>query len=185
MRPAWLLLGVTWVGCAPSADLRPPPQLGTNRDAFAGAGLVAQVPRGWVDEPWRVSSQMWGGGELGSRLELATLVAFDDRGASAGVALRWTALEADRAALALELSAGWLWVAVSVPVSLRLFGSTRAYAAPRLGTWGAEWTPALPVGVSLGFPEDLSLRLEAQWSWPGLVPEGRRLHLAGGVAGEL
>lgn len=185
MRSAWLLVGLSWAGCAPVASMRPPPQLEPGRDAFAGAAVVAETPRPWVDEPWRASAQTWGGGRVSDRVELATVVAFDDRGASAGVALRWTVLEADRASLALEVSGGWLWVAVSVPASARLFGGTRLYAAPRLGTWGAEWSPAMPVGLSVGLPEDVALRLEAQWSWPGLVAEGRRLHLAAGVAGQL
>ena len=171
--------------CAPLADLRPPPQLSADRDAFVGGGAVAQVPRAWVDEPWRVSSQLWGGGRLSDRVELATVVAFDDRGTAAGVAVRWTAVGTDRASLGLELSVGWLWIALAVPVSLRVVGDTRVYAAPRFGNYGARWTPALPVGLSLGLPEDVAVRLEGQVAWPGFLLEERRFHLAGGVAGEL
>lgn len=180
MRAA--LIAALLVGCAPPADLRPTPGLPGGRDAELGGAAVAQSPRPFVDEPWRVSAQMWGSGRLGSQVELSTVVAVDDQGVAAGVALRWIAVERGRFALGLELQAGWLWVALAVPASVRLFDDTRLYTAPRLGTFGARWTPALPMGLSIDIPDAALLRLEGQASWPGFDAASRRYHLSAGAA---
>src|SRR5690606_31168618 len=118
------------------------------RAAQLGVGAVVQSPRPYVNEPWRVSAQTWGTGELDGRVELSTVVALDDQGAAAGVALRWVAVHTERLSLGVELQLGWAWIAVALPASVRPFGESRLYAAPRLGTFGARWTPALPVGLS-------------------------------------
>ncbi len=179
MRALALLL---LAGCAPPAALRPVPGLAEGRAAELGAGAVAQSPRPYVTEPWRVSAQMWGSGELDRRLELSTVVTLDDQGAAAGVALRWVAVDTDRAALGVELQLGWAWIAVALPASVRLFGESRLYVAPRLGTFGARWTPALPLGLSLGLPGATFFRAEGQASWPGFDAAGRRIHLSVGAA---
>jgi len=170
------------MACAPAGSLRPPPSPAPGNTVELGSGVVAQVPRSWVDEPWRAAVQMWGGGHISDRVELATIVMLDDLGIASGIALRWLPVETDRLTAGLELQVGWLWIAVAVPVSARLFGQTRLYTAPRIGTFGAEWTPALPLGVSLGFPRNVDLRLEGQVSWPGFHASGRRAHLSAAAA---
>ena len=173
---------VVVAGCAPVGGLRPVPGVGAENGAEVGVGVVGQSPRPWVDEEWRGGVEMWGSGRLGGRIEMSTIVAIDAHGVAGGVALRWIAVERDRVALGVELQVGWLWAAVAVPVSLRMFGESRLYAAPRLGTFGARLTPALPVGVSLGLPSDTALRLEGQVSFPAFDPVERRFHLGAGVA---
>ena len=173
---------VVVAGCAPVGAWRPASGVPAGAGAELGAGVVAQSPRPWVDEAWSGSGEMWGTGRVSSRVTLSTIVAVDGRGAAGGIALRWIAIEGDRAAVGIEVQLGWLWAAIAVPASVRMFGESWVYAAPRVGTFGARVAPALPVGVSLGLPSDTALRLEGQVSFPAFDPIERRFFFGAGVA---
>ena len=73
-------------------------------------------------------------------------------------------------------------VPASVPLALRIIDQTWLYSAPKLGNWGPEITPFVPLGLTVRIVDGFSLRCEGQLSWADWKYYNRRLHLGLGGA---
>jgi hypothetical protein len=179
----WFLFPLATLGCAPLGYLRPAGELLTeDRSYEVGAGVVRLGPRPYVIEEWHTTGQAWVTAAVSRSVELTALGAFDDSGAAAGGALRWTPLHFQSFALGGEINLGYAWGALALPVAVRPVERLWIYTAPRLGNQGVRLTPVVPVGLSLRTVDALMLRGEASWSWADFQSYQRRLHLAAGVA---
>lgn len=172
---AWGLSAVA-AACAPSQSFRPAGALDFGRNDEIGLAFSSVGPRPYIDETTQYLGQAWWSKKLAERWDMSVLGAFDEGSAAAGVALRFDLAAGRWAALGAEIEAGLFWGAVSVPVSFRLWRNAALYTAPRLGMYGPELTPFLPVGVSLPVADTLALRAEAQVSWAGFEYYNRRVH---------
>ena len=188
LRLLWLAavlgvgVGVTMSGCAPLATLRALGGLGRDRDAEAGAAMTTVGPRPYVDEPWRGAAQLWGSLRASKALELSAVTAFDTQAFALGAAARLSFLQEDPFTLGGELELGWLWGALALHASLRIADEWRLYTAPRIGNWGDEWAPGIPVGLNAPLFSGLALRVEGQVNWAGFRYCNRRVLLAAGLA---
>jgi hypothetical protein len=179
----WFLFLLSTFGCAPLGYLRPPGELlASDRSFEVGAGAVRLGPRPYVIEEWHTTGQGWVTAAVSRSVELTALGAFDDSGAAAGAAVRWTPLHLRSFALGGEIDLGYAWGAVGLPIGVRPVQRLWIYSAPRLGNQGVRLTPVVPVGVSLRTVDALMLRGEASWSWADFQSYQRRLHLAAGLA---
>lgn len=181
----YLLTAVLAAGCAPLASFRPPTGLLEQRSLEIGAGGVALSPRPYVQESWRGAGQVWGRGPVTEWLELGGVVAFDDEAALGGVTAQGRYARTDRFAGAVEVELGWAWGALALPVAVRLFDQSWLYASPRLGNYGDELTPGIPLGLSLRIWDGLMVRAEGQLSWAGFRYYNRRAHLGLALAYQL
>ena len=147
-----------------------------------GIAISSIEPRPYVQEPAQRLGQAWWMQRLNERWLFTTLVAFDTSAVLGGTALRWDAFPGGRLAVSPELELGLFWAAASVPMTLRLWQGTGIYTSPRLGNWGAEVTPFIPVGVTSELFLGLVLRAEAQLSWANFQYYNRRVHWGFAVA---
>jgi len=175
-------IGLLANGCAPLASLRPLAGLGRDRDAEAGAAMSAVGPRPYADEPWQGAVQLWGSLRATKALELSAVTAFDTQAFALGGAARLAFLQQERFALGGEVELGWLWGALALHASLRIADEWRLYTAPRIGNWGDDWAPGVPVGLNAPLFSGLALRVEGQVSWAGFKYYNRRVLLAAGLA---
>lgn len=150
------------------------------RGSEVGLGVSRVSPRPYINEASQYLGQAWWSTKLDTDWSLSAIGAFDEGSAAGGAALRFDIASGRWAALATEVEGGLFWAAFSVPMSFRVWRSNVLYTAPRLGTWGPEITPFIPLGASVQIAETLALRAEAELSWAGFEYYNRRLH--GGLA---
>jgi len=173
---------VAAAACAPSQSFRPaglPDAVGT-RELGLAFSRVGERP--YVNEAPQYLGQAWWSTKLDDRWSVTALAAFEETSGAAGAALRFDIASSRWVALAAEVEGGLFWGGVSVPVALRLWRGAALYTAPRLGTWGPELTPFIPLGLSVQVAQTLALRAEAQVSWPDFQYYNRRLHWGLAVA---
>lgn len=183
LRVLWLAaVGLVAGGCAPLATLRPLAGLGRDRDAEVGAAMTAVGPRPYVDEPWRGAAQLWGSLRATKALELSAVTAFDTEAFALGGAARLAFVQSDRVALGGEVELGWLWGALALHASLRIADEWRLYTAPRIGNWGDDWAPGIPVGLNAPLFGGLALRVEGQVNWAAFEYYNRRVLGGAGLA---
>jgi hypothetical protein len=181
----WWCAGALWASlaaCAPSQGFRPAGLLDAERPRELGLAFSSVEARPYVEETAQYVGQAWWSLKLDERWALTTLAAFDSSAAAAGAALRFDIASGQRAALAAEVEGGLAWVAVGVPATLRLWRGSALYTAPRLGTWGSDITPFVPIGVSVSLARSLVLRAEAELSWADFRYYNRRLHWGFAIA---
>lgn len=169
------------VGCAPAANLRPMTPFPPGKRAEVGLGYTAVGPRPVGLDEWAHGGQGWATAAATPWLDVAVVGAFTDTAGTAGVAVRWRALDADRVALGLGVELGVGWAGVQLPVAARIVDGLWIYSAPQLGTWGADVAPRLPVGIDVEVLDMLRVRGEAQVNYPDFDPYRRRVHLGFGV----
>jgi hypothetical protein len=167
--------------CAPPMSMRPIGGLPPTRNAEVGAALAGVGPRPYAIESWQAVGQAWASTRLSRRVDVSAITAFDDSGFALGGALRYAFVDGSRVWFGAEAEAGYLWVAAVLPASLRIAGEFRVYTAPRLGNWGSEWTPGIPLGLSIPLYDGFVLRAEGQVSWADFQYYNRRLLAAGAI----
>jgi hypothetical protein len=171
------------IACSPSQGFRPAGTLDYGRDDELGLAVSRIGARPYVNETTQYAGQAWWSTRLDERWDLTALGAFDEGSAAGGAALRYDIATGRWAALAAEAEVGLFWVALSVPMTFRVLPRRLVlYSAPRLGTWGPELTPFIPLGVSAQILETLSLRAEGQVSWADFQYYNRRVHWGLAVA---
>lgn len=182
-RRALLSLGLVTavLGCAPPMSLRPIGALPPTRNAEVGAAFAGVGPRPYAEESWQGVGQAWGTLRVNEKLDLSAVTAFDTSGAALGGAAKVAFVQGSRVSLGAEAELGYLWVAAALHASLRIFDEVRVYTAPRFGNWGSEWTPGIPVGVSVPIYGGFVLRAEGQVSWADFKYYNRRFLAAGAV----
>jgi hypothetical protein len=178
---AWALLP-SLAACAPSQGFRPAGAVDTERPRELGVAFSSVEARPYVEETAQYLGQAWWTVRLDERWALTTLAAFDSSAAAAGAALRFQIASGQRAALAAEVEGGFAWAAVGAPATLQLWRGLALYTAPRLGTWGSDITPFVPLGVSAQIARSLALRAEAELSWADFRYYNRRLHWGFAIA---
>lgn len=176
------VLPASLAACAPSQGFRPAGMLDAARPRELGVALSSVGPRPYVEETAQYVGQAWWALRLDERWELTTLAAFDSSAAAAGAALRCEIASGQRAVLAAEVEAGVAWAAVGVPATLRLWRGSAVYTAPRLGTWGSDITPFVPLGVSAQIARSIAVRAEAELSWADFRYYNRRFHWGFAIA---
>ena len=182
--PALLAL-TALTACAPAAHLRPVTPFAPDRRAEFGLGYTAVGPRPVGHDTWHHGGQAWATAAATTWLDVALIGAFDDTAGTAGLAVRWRALEADRAALGLGLEVGIGWAGIEIPVAVRVVDGLWLYSSPQLGSWGADATVRVPVGVDVEVIESLRVRTEAQLNYPDFDPYQRRVQLGFGLGWQL
>lgn len=168
------LIGI--VGCSPSQGFRPAGMLDHGRGDELGLAVSRVGARPYINETTQYVGQAWWATRLDERWELTALGAFDEGSAAGGAGLRYDIASGRWAALAAEAEAGLFWVALSVPMTFRVWHRLGLYSAPRIGTWGPEVTPFIPVGVSAQILDTLWVRVEGQVSWADFQYYNRRVH---------
>ncbi|MCB9544083.1 MAG: hypothetical protein R3F65_15815 [bacterium] len=184
-RSCTVLALAALAGCAPAAHLRPITPFAPDRVAEVGVGYVAVGPRPVGHDAWSHGGQAWASAAATSWLDVALIGAFDDTAGTAGLAVRWRALEGDRGALGLGVELGIGWAALEVPVAVRVVDGLWLYSSPQLGSWGTDPTVRVPVGVDVAVIDALRLRTEAQLNYPDFDPYQRRLQLGFGLGWQL
>lgn len=173
-------------GCSPAAHLRPMTPWAPDRDVEVGMGYTAVGPRPVGQDTWQHGGQAWASASATSWLDLALVGAFDaELNGTAGLAVRWRALEVDRAALGLGVELGVGWAGIELPVAVRVLDGLWVYSSPHLGTWGTLPTVRVPVGVDVELVDTLRLRGEAQLNYPDFDPYQRRVQLGVGLGWQL
>lgn len=169
-------LSVALVACAPSQSFRPAGALLGGRSQEFGLALSSVEPRPYVNESSQLTGQLWWTNRLEERWSISALAAVDTSSALGGAALRWDALRWKRVDMAAEAELGLFWASLSLLGSLELWQGTAAYCSPRIGNWGPDVTPFIPVGLSSELLDSMVLRAEAQLSWADFEGYNRRLH---------
>jgi hypothetical protein len=167
---------VSAAACAPSQGFRAAGMLDGERPRELGIAFSSVEARPYVEETAQYLGQVWWTLRVDERWALTTLAAFDSSAAAAGAALRFDVVSGQRAALAVEVEGGVAWAGVGMPATLRIWRGAALYTAPRLGTWGSDITPFIPLGVSVPIARSLALRAEAELSWADFRYYNRRLH---------
>lgn len=180
-----LLTATALAGCAPAASFRPPIGMMEDRSLEIGAGGVAVAPRPYVQESWHGSGQAWVSGPVLDWLQLSGVLAVDADAVLGGAAAQARYVDADRLAAAVEVELGWAWGAIALPAAVRLFDETWIYVSPRIGNYGDEITPGIPLGVSVRVWDGWMLRAEGQVSWADFRYYNRRIHLGLALAYQL
>lgn len=175
-----VLLSVV-AGCAPPAHLRPASAPEDGHLNEVGIAAVGVSSRPYVDENANFATQMWYTRELDKRWILSFISAYDDGAALAGGALRFEAISTNVFSTGAEVEGGGLWGAVSLPMDVHLHNRIHLYTAPKLGNWGSELTPFIPLGLNARLSGGLYLRLEVQMSWADFDYYNRRTHAAAAV----
>ena len=168
-------------GCAPPMSMRPIGGLPLTRNREVGAAFAGVGPRRYAEESWQGVGQAWASTRVSRAIDLSAITAFDTSGFALGAAARFAFVRGSRVWLGAEAEAGWLWTAAVLHVSLKIAGELRVYAAPRLGNWGADWTPGIPLGLSIPIYDGFVVRAEGQISWADFKYYNRRLLAAGAV----
>lgn len=181
-RGVALALLASAAACAPSQGFRPAGMPDADRPRELGLAFSSVEARPYVEETAQYLGQAWWSLRLDERWALTTLAAFDSSAVAGGAALRVEIASGKRAALAAEVEGGVAWGAVGVPATLRLWRGSALYTAPRLGTWGSEITPFIPLGLSAPIARSIALRAEAELSWAGFRYYNRRLHWGFAIA---
>jgi hypothetical protein len=175
--PLRLLLPGTLVACAPSQSFRPAGSLLDDRSQELGLAFSSVEPRPYVNEESQLVGQLWWTKKLDERWLLTALAAVDTSPAAlGGAAFRYDAFRSQRVDMAAEVEVGLFWASLSVLGSLELWHGTALYCSPRIGNWGPDVTPFIPVGLSSELFDGIALRAEAQLSWADFEGYNRRLH---------
>jgi hypothetical protein len=171
------LAALLCAACARSQGFRPAAASSSpGRTQEFGLALSSVEPRRYVNEKTQRLGQAWWTVQLRERWALSTIAGFDTSSALGGAALRWDGLRARWVNVSGELELGLFWAAASVPASLRLWPGAQLYTAPRLGSWGSQLTPFLPLGLSAEIVGATIVRAEAQVSWSDFQYYNRRVH---------
>jgi hypothetical protein len=178
-----MLVTLAGVSCGPVANFRPASGLMPDRSLEVGAGIARVSQRPYVDEPSASAGQAWVTGEVAEhRVALSAISAFDSDALGIGGALRVNAIRSDRFHGGIEGEAGYLWLALSLPVALRVLDQSYLYAGPRLFNWSVELAFGIPVGSSVRVYDGLIVRAEWQRSWQNFKYYNRRDHLGAAAA---
>lgn len=161
--------------------MRPMTPLPPGKRAEVGLAYTAVSPRPVGQDPWTHGGQAWATASATTWLDVALVGAFDSGGGTAGLALRWRALDHDRVALGLGVEVGVGWAGIQIPVAARVIDGVWLYTAPQLSTWGTDLAPRIPLGVDVQIHDMLRVRTEAQLNYPDFDPYRRRLHLGVGL----
>jgi hypothetical protein len=167
--------------CAPPASLRPLGGLPETRNMEVGGAFAGVSPRPYATESWHYVGQAWTTLRLTQALDVSAITAFDTSGFALGGAAQLAFFRSSHLRLGGEVELGWLWAALALPVSVRLFDELRIYTAPRLGNWGGYWAPGIPVGLSVPLYAGFVLRAEVQMSWADFAYYNRRVIGAGAL----
>jgi hypothetical protein len=176
LHVARLALAGGLCACGPIASFRPASGLMPDRHLEVGAGAARVTARPYVDEDPASAGQVWVSGDVGERLSLTAISAFDSDALGLGGAARVNMIRFDRFAAGSEVELGYAWAAVSLPLALRVVEQTWIYSGPRLGTWGLDRCFFIPLGVSVHVYEGFILRAEWQRSWQDFKYYNRRDH---------
>lgn len=169
-------------GCAPATNMRPLTPMIPHDTTEVGVAYTAVGPRPVGQDDWAHGGQAWGTYQPVTWLDVSLVGAFAD-GITAGLAVRWRALETEHFATGLSAEVGAGWVAVNLPLAVRVHERLWIYSAPQYGTWGVDLeTVRLPIGLDLKVADDLRVRGEAQMNYPDFDPYKRRLQLGMGLA---
>lgn len=164
------------MACAPSQSFRPAGALLDDRSQEFGLALSSVEPRPYVNESTQRVGQLWWTTRLEGQWSLSALAAVETDAAVGGAALRWDALRSKHVDVAGELELGLFWASAAVLGSLELWHGTAVYCSPRVGNWGPDVTPFIPVGLTSEIFDSMVLRAEAQLSWADFEGYNRRLH---------
>jgi hypothetical protein len=162
-------------------SLRPIGVLPEGRNQEVGAALAGVGPRPYVIENWQAVGQVWGTKRISRVIDVSAITAFDDSGLALGAAVKFAYVSGSRVWLGAEAEAGAVWAAIALPASLRIAGEFRVYTAPRLGNWGSNLTPGIPIGVNIPIYQGFVLRAEGQVSWADFKYYNRRVLAAGAL----
>jgi hypothetical protein len=175
------LVALAAIGCAPPMSMRPLGALPLTRNAELGAAFVGVGPRPYAEESWQGVGQAWGSTRVSDAVDLSAITAFDPSGFALGASAKVAFVRGSRVWLGAEAEAGWLWTAAVLHASLRIVGELRLYTAPRFGNWGSDWTPGIPVGLSIPIYDGFVLRAEGQVNWADFKYYNRRVLAAAGL----
>ncbi|MCA9539670.1 MAG: hypothetical protein KC620_12325 [Myxococcales bacterium] len=180
-----MLAAFALLGCAPAGNLRPMLPMLPDRHLEFGTAWTAVGPRPVGHDDWAQGAQAWATGQPVTWFDVSVVGAFDGTHGTAGLAMRYRALETDRVGLGLGLEVGTGWAGLNLPVAVRVFDGVWMYSSPQLGTWGKDETVRLPIGLNVEVIDAVQLRTEAEMNYPAFDPYQRRLHLGVGVAYQL
>lgn len=168
-------------GCAPATYQRPMVPLMPGQRAEMGAALnrVGPRPVGQDEPAW--GGQAWGTYQPVTWFDVSLVGTFSE-GISAGLAMRWRAIESDNFAAGLGAELGVGWAALNLPFSVRVQDRVWMYSAPQYGSWGFDDTVRLPLGVDVRVGDMVHVRGEAQLNYPDFDVFKRRVHMGLGVA---
>lgn len=175
-------LGCSAFSCAPSQSFRPAGSISDTRRHELGVALSNVQPRPYVNETAQSLGQVWWSMKLREPWTLTAIGAFDSSSGLAGAAVRRDVLRSRRVAIAPEAELGFAWAALSLPASLMPLPRVALYTAPRIGNWGDEVTPFIPLGASGEVIEGFVVRGEVQVSWAAFHYYNRRVHWGFSVA---
>lgn len=173
---------LTLGGCAPAANMRPmTPMLPDHQGEFGVAWTrVGPRPVGEDEPTW--GGQSWVTAQPLTWLDISVVGAFAEGQYTAGLAVRWRAVQYDFFAAGLGAELGSGWAAVDLPLAVRVIDGLWAYSAPQYGTWGSVSTIRVPLGLDVELTDELRVRGEAQINYPDFDPYQRRVHLGMGMA---
>ena len=161
--------------------MRPIGGLPPTRNAEIGAAFAGVGPRPYAEESWQAVGQAWASTRISRKVDVSAITAFDTSGFALGGAARIAFVQGSRVWLGAEAEAGWLWTAAVLHASLRIVGELRVYTAPRFGNWGSDWTPGIPLGLSVPIYDGFVLRAEGQVSWADFKYYNRCVLAAGAL----
>lgn len=173
-----LLLGA----CAPAVGMRPMTPMLPHDDAEFGVAWTGVGPRPIGEQETTHGGQGWVTAQPLTWLDISLVGAFAEGSYTAGLAVRWRAVETEHFAAGLGAELGIGWAAVDLPVAVQVIDGFWAYSAPQLGTWGTDATVRLPLGLDVELTEELRVRGEAQMNYPDFDPYQRRLQWGMGMA---
>jgi hypothetical protein len=162
--------------CAPSQSFRPAGSVREGRRYELGVALSNVRPRPYVNETTQSVGQAWWTLMLREPWSMTVIAGFDSSSALAGAALRLDALRTRYVKISPEAELGFAWGALGLPVSLEPYRGVVIYTAPRIGNWGDEVTPFIPLGLGGELFGGFVLRAEVQVSWAEFQYYNRRVH---------
>ncbi len=180
-RALGLVVWVSAAGCAPIAGLRPLSRPLRAGDTTLGIGAARVGPRPFVDEPSAAVAQAWATRALSGAARVSIITALDADAFAGGVALAVVPFQRAGASAGLELELGYAWAAVSVPLAARVTPDLWLYSGPRLGTWGTDALPSVPLGLDVRLSPRASALAEVGLSWQDFDPNARRTTIALGL----
>ena len=173
--------GIACTGCAPATYQRPMVPLMPDQRGEMGLAFNRVGPRPVGQDEWTSGGQAWGTYQPVTWFDVSLVGTFTD-GFSAGLAMRWRAIESDNFAAGLGAELGVGWAALNLPISVRVQDRVWMYTAPQYGSWGVDDTVRLPLGVDVRVADEFHVRGEAQVNYPDFDVFKRRVHMGLGLA---
>ncbi|MGK0358000.1 MAG: hypothetical protein ACI9U2_000283 [Bradymonadia bacterium] len=138
-------------------------------------------PRPVGQDEWASGAQAWGTLQPVTWFDVSLIGTFTD-GISAGLAMRWRAIESSHFAAGLGAEVGIGWAALNLPISVRVQDRIWMYSAPQYGSWGVDDTVRIPLGVDVRVADEFHVRGEAQLNYPDFDVFKRRVQMGLGLA---